>query len=1032
MNREQSNRVRSDDDPGLDFSHRRNVDPSVLLLSELEILVAQTRLLEVYLEQAKVNAELETNRIREGAELAALRAELTEKNNALEQFRENLPKADGRLQSRLQDLQKQLQEQQAALDRREAELHATRSELASLRAQTLQLELSNHEKEAAAREAEHRRDELQAHLAGVCAELEKTTLDLQEQRFIARELEDRLRIELQQLTSQLAAKETQAGAQEGALGKAQQELVTLLQRVGELELERNEAFEKSARESEQIRAAFEAQLAGWQATIEQRDRSLEERQSALAEIQHAAQTEIRELRDQLADKQQQLQARDNELDGLRAQASSLQERVAQSDIAIQQSILTAQDAECIRQQLESEIAGLRSQIAAKEQVLADRQAAVTALEETLHSRIEELERQVKQAGGLLNAKDRDAEQTQSEIAFLRGRSSELETAVAAGLSAIRETEEKRQGFEAELAGLRGTLAETERALAEQEQKHGSRETQLMGELDDLRARVAGKQTQLDGHVAELQEARSEIATLINEKSQLELLQRQTERLLSAQAEQTRQQVRAELADLENRLGEKEEMLQAAQQQSARTENHFAAKISEFQLELTEKQLRLQSAHTEIDNLKSHISALSEQVGELESAKRGLETAGIETTDRLRAEYEAELVILRQRLRQTELNLKEQNAAASGLEESRATQLLELQGQLALARQECKAQLETGRREAEALQERLAQLEAFNRREKDGSAAEAEEIRKTYQGERAMLQCELQQKDWTIAQRQAALETLAQQHKDHVQKLEAKLTEAQRFAENRRGDFEKAQSEAASLRDRITQMETAVEHAQTAAAYQLAQLQQQYDDRMAASQAELVQRSLELEERARLLGESESTAKIAFHRLSVEVQEKHALLENRNEELLLVKAEMDLLQERVTELEAEAGQNEQTALSERERMRTEFQAQIALLQAELSQKQWALDERQATVYGVEQNLSTQIQDLQAELAQKEALLQTHTADFSIPTSELTEAQKERLQQMDKIVTAAIDAEASFPASSDRRWRSHLGWKRRWSF
>ena len=878
-------------DPGLDFSHRRNVHPAVLLLSELEILVAQTRLVELYLEQAKVNAELETNPIREGysAESAALRAELTEKNNALQQFRENLQEADGRLQ----DLQKQLQEQQAALDHREGELHATRSELASLRAQTVQLELSNHEKEAAAQEAEHRRDESQAHLAGVCAKLEKTTLDLQEQRLIARELEDRLRTELQQLTSQLASKEAQADAQEGQLGKAQQELVRLLQQVGELELERNEAFEKSARESDQVRAAFEAQLAGWQATIEQRDRSLEERQLALAEIERAAQTEIRELRDQLADKQQQLQARDNELDGLRA-----------------------------------------------------------------------------------------------------------------------------------------TLAETERALAEQEQKHGSRETQLMGELNDLRARLAGKQTQLDGHVAELQKARSEIATLINEKSQLELLQRQTERLLSAQAEQTRQRVRAELADLENRLAEKEEMLQAARQQSAQTENHFPAKISELQLELTEKQLWLQSAHAEIDNLKSHISALSEQAGELESAKRRLETAGIEATDRLRAEHEAELVTLQQRLRQAELDLAEQNAAANRLEESRAAQLLELQEQLALARQEHDAQLGASRRKAEALQERLAQLEAFNRREKDAGAAEAEEIRKTYQGEMATLQSELQQKNWTIAQRQAALENLAQQHKDHVQKLEAKLTEAQRLAENRRCDFERAQTEAASLRDRITQMETAVEQAQTAAAYQLAQLQQQYDDRLAASQAELVQCSLELEERARLLGESESTAKIAVHRLSAEVQEKHALLENRNEELLLVKAEMDLLQERVTELEAEAGRNDQTALSERERMRTEFQAQIALLQAELSQKQWALDERQATVYGVEHNLSAQIQDLQAELAQKEVLLQTHTADFSIPTSELTEAHKERLQ-MDKIVAEVIDGEASFPASSDRRWRSRLGWKRRWS-
>jgi hypothetical protein len=300
------------------------------------------------------------------------------------------------------------------------------------------------------------------------------------------------------------------------------------------------------------------------------------------------------------------------------------------------------------------------------------------------------------------------------------------------------------------------------------------------------------------------------------------LQRQTERLLSAQAEQIRRQVRAEFADLENQLGEKESMLQAAEHKNAQTEKHFAAKISELQLELAEKQLRLQSRHAEIESLKSHISALTEQ------------------------------------------------------------------------------------------------------------------------------------------------------HR----------------------------------------------------------LQQQFADRLAASQAEASQRSRELEEPARSLSEAESTGALELQRLRAEVQEKRALLENRNEELVLVKAEMDLLQERVTQLEAEAARNEQAALSEREVMRNDFQAHIAFLQAELSQKQWALDERQATVYGVEHTLSAQIEDLQAQLAQKQELLQTHTAGFSIETPELTGAQKKGLQQMDEIVAAAIDAEASFTTSRNGRWRSHWGWKRRW--
>ncbi|MGE5306398.1 MAG: hypothetical protein ACM3TN_24065 [Alphaproteobacteria bacterium] len=928
----------SNHDLDLDFSHRRNVDPSVLLLSEIEILFAQTRLLEVYLKQAKAGTEVETHRIHEGysAELAALRTEISDRNAALEHFRTSLQQAD----SRLQDLQKQLREQQSTLDRRDDEIQVARAELTSLKAQNLRLELSNSEKQAVSQSAERRRAELEAAFAAVRAELEQTALELEAQRLVGREAEDRAHGQLQQLTAQLADKEAQASAHAGELRKADEELARLLQRVGELELERNQALENSARESERI-----------------------------------------------------------------------------------------------RQQLESEIAVLRSEVAAKEQALANRQAAVTGLEESLHSRVEELEYQLDQARASLDAKDGDAQKIQSEITFLRGRVSELETAVAAGLSTIRETEERHQGLAAELAGLRATLAERERALAEQEQTFRNRETQLIGERDDLHARLAARQTELDGHAADLQQARSDIAALIDQKSQLELLQRQTERLLSAQAEQIRQQVGAELADLENRLGEKEEMLRAAQRQSALTEGHLGARISELELELTEKQLRLQSHHTEIDNLRSHLSALSEQLGELESAKRRLEAAGIEAADRLRAHYEAELATLRQELRQVELRLQEQNATSDRLEESRATQLLELQEQLALARRERDLQLETGRREAAALQERIVQLEMSNRLEKDAATAEAEEIRKNYQGQVAILQSELQQKDWAIAQEQAELENLAQQHKEQVQKLEAQLAEEHRCVENRKREFEEAETKSAALRERIAQLETAVEQAQVTAAYQRDQLQQQYEDRLAASQAERTQRLLEIEERARSVGESESAAKMELQRLTVEVQEKRGLLENRNEELLLVKSKMDLLQERMIQLEAEAARKEQAALGESERMRAEFQAQLAFLQAELSQKQWDLDERQAAVYGVEQNLGEQIHDLQSELAQKEALLQTHGPDFlpkiiELTTTELTEAQKERFLQMDKIVTAAVDAEASFPASTNRRWRSHFGWKRRW--
>jgi len=1016
----------------MDISQYRKLDPSVLLLSEIEILVAQTRLIEVYVKQAKATAEIETARVHEQhqSQLAALTAEIGEKENLLSNLRTKLDEAGGSAQNRLQALQNQLQEQQRVLDRRKDEIQRTESEIGSLRTQILHLEFLQNEKEAAAQEAQRTRDRLEADLARLRNELEEASLELQEQRGVSREREEGLRRELQELNTRLAEQEKWGSAKESRLREAGEEITRLLQRVDELELDRHDASARVARESEQIRATFEGRLAELQAALEQKDRSFQESQLALSESERGLKTEIHELRNQLTDKQNRLQSRENELEELRAHVAALQERALQFEAANQQSIAVAQDSERARQELESEIAGLRSEVAAKEQALADRQAAVAALEESLRSRIEELQRQHEQARGLLETKDSEVQRTQSEITFLQGRVSELETAVeAAGLTTIRETEELRQRFETELAELRATLAEKELALAEREQSSKSLQTRLTGELDDLRARLAERDADLDSHTSELQQAHSDIATLREQKSKLELLQTQTERLLSAQADQIRQQVQAELATLENRLSEQDEALQAAQRQNAQSEQHFSAKISELQIQLAENQLLLESRNTEIGNLKIQVSGLSEQVSGLEFDNRHVEADAASTAERLRNE----LLSIREQFRQTELMLEEQKAKAISLEETREREVCELQEQIALERRSVEDRehlLETARGETAALQEHLDQLEVSNQQEKADAAKQAEETRTVHQVEMKTLRGELQQKEWALAQRQAALENLAQGHKTQIQKLEAKGLEQQEFAQSRSRDLEKAQSEAAALRDRIAQLETAVEHAELTGGYRAAQLQQHYEDRLAALQAELEQRTLELNERDRSLDQSESILRTELQRLRIEAQEKHALLENRNEEVLLTKSEMDLLRERFNQVEAEAKRNEETSANESERMRAEFQAQLALLQAELSQKEWALDERQATMYGSAHNLGSQIEDLQTRLAEKEALLETHAAAIIVEKPEATEAQKERLQQMEKLVAAAINVDNSFPASKNRRWRTRFGWKNRW--
>jgi MoxR-like ATPase len=65
----------------MDQSSFINSDPSILLLNEIEILLAQTRLMELYLKQAQATAANEAARVNQQhqAELATLRAALPAK-----------------------------------------------------------------------------------------------------------------------------------------------------------------------------------------------------------------------------------------------------------------------------------------------------------------------------------------------------------------------------------------------------------------------------------------------------------------------------------------------------------------------------------------------------------------------------------------------------------------------------------------------------------------------------------------------------------------------------------------------------------------------------------------------------------------------------------------------------------------------------------------------------------------------------------------------------------------------------------------
>lgn len=169
-------------------------------------------------------------------------------------------------------------------------------------------------------------------------------------------------------------------------------------------------------------------------------------------------------------------------------------------------------------------------------------------------------------------------------------------------------------------------------------------------------------------------------------------------------------------------------------------------------------------------------------------------------------------------------------------------------------------------------------------------------------------------------------------------------------------------------------------------------------------------------------EIEQSLREELERLLHEAEEKSQILQTRNDELVTVKAAMDALQERLNETEITMAENANAALAELERMRSEFQAQLALLQAELSQKDWALQEREALSQSLEQNYRHETDSMRQLLEEEKARKVRATEEFTIGEIRLGPASDVELASQ---IHDHPDASAQ-----RRRWHTDFVWKRRW--
>jgi len=170
-------------------------------------------------------------------------------------------------------------------------------------------------------------------------------------------------------------------------------------------------------------------------------------------------------------------------------------------------------------------------------------------------------------------------------------------------------------------------------------------------------------------------------------------------------------------------------------------------------------------------------------------------------------------------------------------------------------------------------------------------------------------------------------------------------------------------------------------------------------------------------------EMEQSLRQEIERLVHEAEEKNQILQNRNDELVTVKATVDALQERLSATETTTAGKESAAEVELERMRSEFQAQLALLQAELSQKDWALQEREAMSQSLEQNYRHEIDSLRQRLDEEKSRNVSAREEFTMGEMPLDPAPDVPLKS--QVHEHPVDSPAQ-----GRRWHTDFAWKRRW--
>ena len=693
----------------MDTPKYQKSDPAILLLNEIDILLAQTRLMELYLKQAQATAANEKARLHENyeSELAILRADLAAKEKQLQE--RPVVAVDRNLSSTVEQLQRELNEKQQLLSGHEAGLQRSSSEIIALQNRINQLEGENNAAVRAARETNAIRESLSAEIAALNQELAKNRREFHQQQLAGREIESGLREQLQRLENQVAEHQANAFGTADELRKAQQEIAALRQHLGSLEALQDELQANAARELEQARGRFESELASLRTALAERDRTVVESQTSLLEIERGLRSEIATLRNELEQKQAYLAVRDDELRAAGTQIAALQQRVADLELAHRQAAAAGAEIDSIRRALAEEVANLQHEVEVKEKELTHRYEAVTAVELALHGRIQALQQELARAHEASTAHEAELQSHRAETAALQSRIVDLERAQ----SDISLLDSARQQLENDLIRLRADLAQKEYLLAGRERAIGEIEANLGAEIATLQQQLEQERSAAASANDEVRQAHAALAAT-REQLAAQLAQKENEiDDLRASASKETEQLSHRVGELAQQLSERERHvadldarlraeIEALHQQLARERSaagHAQEELVQRQAELAAARealaAQLKVKDSEIDSLRANAAGQTEELAKqvddlrLQLAERQRSAADLE------ARLGVEIATLHQQLAQ------ERNSATTASKE-----LLQSHAELNATRERLDAQLKLKENEIDSLRATL--------------------------------------------------------------------------------------------------------------------------------------------------------------------------------------------------------------------------------------------------------------------------------------------------------------------------------------